>query len=159
MDRLNHDLTDQIAALKEAAKNQADPLVATIKSKFQALTAWAAANRSEILPRGRRSVSLSHGVIGWRMGNPTVKVSKPLEAAIIGAFERAKLDHLLRRTAELDREAILRNADAIDGIPGLWIEQTESFYAKPLDVEIEQVATVQRLTGTDIKPQAAEAAE
>lgn len=157
IDRIDLDLSEQVAALKKVASEQAAPLAAEIKAKVAALAAFAAQRRDEIIPAGRKSVALSQGVIGFRWGNPTVKVSKGQEDAVITTFQRLGLTDLLREIVEIDREAILRSPARIEGLAGISVEQTETFYAKPLDVQSEATVTSTKVTDP-ARIQAADAA-
>lgn len=148
--RIEADLTDQVERAKAAAKQQAAPLAEAIKAKFQALTAWAEANKAELLGGKRRSLQLTHGAIGWRWGSPAVRIKRGCEEAVVTTLERLGLDRFLRVKRELNREAILEDPAAVEGIAGVAIERAESFWAKPAEMEIEQVATVQKLTGAAV---------
>ncbi len=149
IERIDADLNDKVALAKEAAKAQVTPLADSIKAKFAALTSWGEANKSELLDGKRRSITMTHGTVGWRWGNPAVKVGKGQEDAVVKTLARLELGSLLRVETSLDREAILKNPDAIEGIAGLSIERVESFFVKPLDVSTEQTATVVKLTGSE----------
>lgn len=158
VERIEADLTDTVALAKESAKEKAAPLADALKSKFAALTAWAEANKSELLQGKRRSLTLTQGMIGWRWGNPAVKVGRGQDEAVVSTFTRLGLSDLLRVETSLDREAILKRPEAIEGIAGISIEQVESFFAKPLDVKVEQTATVVKLTGREAARGQADAA-
>lgn len=153
IDRIDLNLSEAVAALKKTAGDEAKPLADQLKAKVAALCAYATTNRETIIPAGRKSVSLSQGVMGFRLGNPTVKVAKGQDEAVIATLERLGLTGLLRHVVELDREAILRDPATIAGLAGIGVEQVETFYVKPLDVSSEQAVTMAKVTDpTKLQP-------
>jgi phage host-nuclease inhibitor protein Gam len=146
IDRIELDLSEAVAAAKKASADQAKPLAEQIKAKVSALCAFLTANRDTVIPAGRKSVSVSQGVMGFRLGNPTVKVAKGQDDAVIATLARLELTDLLRQVVEIDKEAILRNPAAIAGLAGIGVEQVETFYVKPLDVSAEQSVTTTKVT-------------
>lgn len=146
IDRIDLDLSEAVAALKKQAGDDAKPLADQVKAKVAALMAFATANRETIIPAGRKSVSLSQGTIGFRLGNPTVKIAKGQDEAVIATLERLGLEKLLRRETAIDKEAILREPGTIQGLAGIGVAQVETFYVKPLDVASEQAVTTSTVT-------------
>lgn len=147
IETIDIELTDAVALAKAEASRKAKPLADELKAKLGVLATWAEASRGELLDGKRRSAAMSQGTIGWRMGMPTVKVSRGQEEALIATFQRLGLSSLLRERVELDKEAILKAPDRIEGIAGIGIEQVESFWAKPLDVRTELATTSVKLKG------------
>lgn len=145
LDVIDAALTEEVAAAKARAAAEAKPVAEQIKTAFQALTIWAERNREELCRDGRKSVTLSQGVIGWRIGLPTVRIAKGMEDELVSIFGRLGKGHLIRTRQEVDKEAVLRDPNEVAGIPGIAVEQTESFFAKPLDLEAEQVKTTGKL--------------
>ena len=146
IDRIDLDLSEAVAALKKQAGDDAKPLADQVKAKVAALMAFATANRETIIPAGRKSVALSQGTIGFRLGNPTVKIAKGQDEAVIATLERLGLEKLLRRETAIDKEAILREPGTIQGLAGIGVAQVETFYVKPLDVASEQAVTTSTVT-------------
>lgn len=146
LERIDLDLSEVVAAAKKSAAEKAKPLADQIRAKVAALCAYATASRDELIPAGRKSVNLSQGTLGFRMAPPAVKVAKGQEEFVITTLRRLGLEDLLRETVELDREAILRDPSRIAGLAGISVEQTETFYVKPLDVSVEQSVTSAKVT-------------
>lgn len=147
---------EKIAVIKAAYEAEIGPKAAEVLAKFQAVMAFAAANRDSLLEKGRKSVELSQGVLGWRLGNPAVKLAKGVtEDSLVATFQRLKLDDLLRVTTELDRQAILKEPSRIEGIAGIAVEQDETFFLKPLEVTTETTARAGKLVGAAVEPVAA----
>jgi phage host-nuclease inhibitor protein Gam len=148
LDAINDALTETVAAAKEQASVEAAPHAAALKEAFAGLWMWAENNRADLCAGGRKSVPMVHGVIGWRMGMPTVKVARGREDAIVELLGKLGRGDLIRTRQEIDKEAVLRDPAAIADVPGLSVEQVESFFAKPLEIEVEQVRTVARMVVT-----------
>jgi phage host-nuclease inhibitor protein Gam len=144
LDHIDADLTATCAAAKLAASKAAAPIADEIRRRFSALGIWAEEHRSRLLEGDRKSVALGQGVIGWRWGMPTVRIARGQEEAVIEELARRALGHLIRTRQEVDREAVLRAPELVADLTGIVVEQIETFFAKPLDLESEQVRTVRR---------------
>lgn len=93
-------LTETVAREKLAAAAEALPIAGRLKESFAALHVWAQANRAELLERGRKSVSLSQGTIGWRMGNPEVRIGRGQEDLVVATLGRLGRGELIRTRQE-----------------------------------------------------------
>ncbi len=158
LEKIDLDLTEVVANARAAASERAKPLAAELKAKVAALAAYAEAHRAELLPPGRRSVSLSQGVIGFRYSSPKVDVVRGQEESVIATLERLDLIDFIRIEKTLNREAILAAPERIEGLAGICVVQTESFYVKPLDVSSEEAVTTRKVTDAR-QLQAADAAQ
>lgn len=141
-------LSTAVEKLKAEAKSKTEALAKEAKAAFAALVAWAETEKEDLLSGGKRSVQMTHGVIGWRWSPAAVRVAKGVdEECIVATLQRLELARFVRVRAELNREAILEEPAAIDEVPGLTVERSESFYAIPTETQVERVTTVQKLTG------------
>lgn len=153
-------LEEQVADLKAETAAAVKPIADTLKAKIDALHVWAEANKAELLVGGKRSAAFPQGAIGWRWNPPAVKVGGD-EADIIEALERLGLADLVRTAKALDKEAILAAPERVAGIAGLKVSQTEQFWVRPAEIEVEQVKTSRTVHGADVaarEPVAKEAA-
>jgi len=157
IDEIAARLEEDIARLKQLAAAAAAPYAARIEAHFAAVTAWASANKDALLEGKRRSVELPQGVIGWRWGNPTVKIARGKEDDVVATLQRLRLNKLLRVEVSVDKPAVLKYRGLIEGIEHITIEQAENFFLKPLAVEAEHVAPVVKLTGAAATQPAEEA--
>lgn len=99
------------------------------------IASWAELNKEAF--GEKRSMVLTHGTIGWRLGNPAVKLRARVRAEAALERVRANAPEFIRRTEELDKQAILA-AYAARGLTdaqleplGLRITQTERFFVEP----------------------------
>lgn len=176
-----------VAAVNNAADFQSqidyinarrDRAIQRIQLRFGALTAplelkrdahatlaeaYAEAHRAELLPdeKKKKSADTSAATFGWRVGNPTVRLTskKVTEEMAIEKLKELRLGSYVRQKEELAKDKILRDADTEeqtlqravqdpagnsvmrDGEPvmepvkladaGLKITQAESFYIEP----------------------------
>lgn len=144
LDAINGHLSEEVARQKARCAEAAAPIAEEIRELFEGLHVWAEGARAELLEDGRKSVAMSQGTIGWRLGMPTVKVARGQHDAVVATLGRLGLGDLIRTRQELDKDAVLRDPDLVRDVPGLAVEQVEQFFAKPLDLEVEQAKTVAR---------------
>lgn len=140
---------NELANLREAEIQKVDEqyrddltrLDRNIEEMTEQLRGWAEANPSEFA--GAKSVAMTHGVIGWRIGNPTLKtlagwswdrmLEKLKSAATYAGFVRTK--------QEVDKASILAMRDSLlDGDlreMGVKVVQDEAFFVDPKIEETE----------------------
>ncbi len=92
------------------------------------ITKYAKKYRADILPVDRKSVELSAGTIGWRLGQWKVEVAGE-EETLITWLETEERTEYLRYLVELNREQLL--ADRPTDIPSIHFEQKERFFIEP----------------------------
>ena len=147
------ELLAQVAASDAATRKvtaQMDAEITRIREKYAAIldrenercdeaeeqiASWAELNKEAF--GEKRSMVLTHGTIGWRLGNPAVKLRARVRAEAALERVRANAPEFIRRTEELDKQAILA-AYAARGLTdaqleplGLRITQTERFFVEP----------------------------
>ena len=125
-----------------------------IKAHTEALRAWAEANPDQF-PKGRKSLPMSNGVLGFRTGTPKLslfsraftweKVLQALRAASAWC-------NYIRIKEEVDKEAILASHSQCLDKPtfeadlrrfGIKVSQDESFYVEPNLTETTARQTVE----------------
>ena len=99
------------------------------------LESWASLNKEAF--GARRSMKLTHGVMGWRLGTPALRLRARIKAEM--AFERVKqyLPEFVRVKHEVNKEALLaahagkQVTDEQIIACGYQVSQTERFYVEP----------------------------
>jgi phage host-nuclease inhibitor protein Gam len=87
------------------------------------LAAWANDNRSELTQEGQvKTVDLGTGTLSWRMRPASVRLKDA--AKVIAAIKAMGLLQFLRIKEEVNREAMLAEPDAAQGIAGVAIGST-----------------------------------
>ncbi len=141
-------LADAVAALKTLSEDFTAPVRKMIEAKFLALKSYVEANKSVVIPKGKKSVEWPTGTLGFRDTPVAVSVAKDAEAAILLALKAAELTDCIRTVESLDKEATRKNRTAVEKltgsglITGLKFSSRTEFFAKPLDTEVEHVKAV-----------------
>ena len=134
--RLEADMNDLVAAIKDEAERQAAPLAAYARDLTEGLRMWCEANRQALTDGGKRkNADFGTGKIEWRLSPPKVTIRGGVEAAI-AAIKRLGLP-FLRMSEEIDKEAMLREPDQARLVPGVSIGSAgEIFAVEPFEVEL-----------------------
>ncbi len=138
-DRIRADMNDEVAAVKERHEAQALPLAEKIRHLSAGVQLWCEANRSELTQGGKvKFAMLAAGKINWRMRPP--KVALRGKDKIIEALKAMGLSRFIRVTEEVNKEAILAEAEIAGAVPGISITRGEDFVITPHETELEEVA-------------------
>jgi phage host-nuclease inhibitor protein Gam len=99
---------------------------------FRGLQLWAEANRHALTDGGKtKTVRMNNGTVAWRQAPPSVQI-KGQEAVLAYLLEK-KGEEFLRTKVEINREAMLANAEEASKIPGVTIKSAgESFVIEPV---------------------------
>lgn len=138
-DRLQSDMNDQIAAIKERFEEAARPAAEEIKGLSSGVQIWCEAHRDELTAAGKtKTVTMGSGEVRWRMTPP--KVTLRAVDMVIQLLKEKGLARFLRTKEEVSKEAILADQDAVEGIAGISITQGEEFVIVPFETKLEEVA-------------------
>lgn len=151
LEKIDGELTAQVAGLKLIAQAKAEPLAAEVNAMFKALAKWAARERDELLAGDRRSVDLASGTIGWRKTPPRVVVADEDIQHVVKQLQKRGLARFLRTEVNLDKQAILKEPDALLGMDEISVEDGEFFYATPREFATELQLTGGRVKRTPLK--------
>lgn len=135
----------EMAIIKQVYEDEARPQREQIEADFAALAAWSEGARGELLKGDAKSVKLTSGELGWRTTPPRVTLSKI--GVVIASLKALNLHRFLRQTEEVNKDAMLAEPEAVRGVKGVSITQTEMFWAKPFGTEIEQTQLVRAAEG------------
>lgn len=136
------ELNDAIAVLTSAA----EPVLADLAQRIAALQTgiqtWAEANRVTLCGEGDKlgkTANLVTGEVSWRIRPPSVSIRGT--ESVIEALRRAGLVRFIRTKDEPNKEAMLNEADAVAGIPGIHIVRgVEDFVVTPFEANTEVAA-------------------
>lgn len=137
--RIQADMNDRIAKLKERGELDAAPLADLVKAMTEGLRTWSEANRAMLTDGGKRKwADLGTGKIEWRLAPPKVTI-RGVEAAL-AAIKTMGLP-FLRVKEEIDKEAMLREPEKARFVPGVTIgSEGENFSVEPFEAAIEGAA-------------------
>lgn len=115
--QIESDLAEKVAMLRADADTRLAPLQTELATTLLGLEAFAKNARST-LPSGQKTIHLSTGDLGWRIGNPTVSLKGKADAIIARIKEvgTAYAKRYVRTKESLDRPALLRDRPSIEGV-------------------------------------------
>jgi phage host-nuclease inhibitor protein Gam len=137
--RLEADMNDRLAAIKQEFEAQAQPLGADIMQLNKGVHVWCEANRAQLTQDGKvKFCLLASGKINWRTRPP--KVGLRGKEAIIEACKKLGLLRFIRVAEDINKEAMLAEPEVATSIQGVSITQGEDFVVTPFETELEEVA-------------------
>ena len=111
-DALKAELDRKVNELRAGYEERAAALGKRAEIFFADIEAYLANNPEEI-PAGRKSLELLHGTVGYRTGNPTVRLPRGVdEAALCEELCCSGFPEYVRVREEVNREAVLAADDA-----------------------------------------------
>lgn len=111
-DALKAELDRKVNELRAGYEERAAALGKRAEIFFADIEAYLANNPEEI-PAGRKSLELLHGTVGYRTGNPTVRLPRGVdEAALCEELRCSGFPEYVRTREEVNREAVLAADDA-----------------------------------------------
>ena len=124
-------MNDEIAVITDAYTQQFTPLELKIKELTKGVQSWCEANRAELTQHGKtKTGSFNTGSVQWRQKPPSVAV-RGVES-VIETLNRLGLGRFVRTKEELNKEAILNEPQAVQGVAGLSIKTgVEDFVISP----------------------------
>ncbi|MDR1889160.1 MAG: host-nuclease inhibitor Gam family protein [Zoogloeaceae bacterium] len=132
--RLETELNDAIAQLVDAQKESVDALKTKADGLLNGIQLWCETNRAEIVEPGQKTANLLTGEVAWRQNPPSVSVKG--EEAVVELLRAKKLYDFIRVIEKVNKEAILNNPEAVNGVAGIKvITGKETFYVTPFEVE------------------------
>lgn len=138
--RINADMNDAIAEIKERFERLAEPHRLQIEGLTSGLQMYAEANRAALTNNYKvKTVAMTTGEMLWRTTPPSVRLTDT-EENVIAACEAAGLEAFIRRTPSLNRDAIKANPEEAKHIHGIKIGQGEQFVVVPFEAELAEVA-------------------
>lgn len=133
-------LAEATAAAKVRAEAEAQPHNALIEERTRGLQLWAEANRAALTADGKtKTVQLATGDVAWRQLPPSVRITKLPE--VIAALHRLGLGRFLRTKVEVDKQAMLKEAEVATTVPGVTIGSVgEEFVVAPAGMPLAKAA-------------------
>jgi phage host-nuclease inhibitor protein Gam len=137
--RIEAAMNDDLAKVREAWEKQAAPHLEAIKELSRGVQLWCEVHRDLLTQGGKvKFARLASGEVKWRMTPPRC-VIRAIDA-VVDALKTAGLHHLVRTKEEPNKEAILLDPAAVQGIKGITISQKEDFVVIPFETELEEIA-------------------
>ncbi|RPE81824.1 host-nuclease inhibitor Gam family protein [Vulcaniibacterium tengchongense] len=133
------EMNAKLAEIKEHYEALAAPHAAVIAQLGEGVRIWCEARRAELTKDGRtKTAKFGAGEVSWRMRPPSVNVRS--EGIVIETLKKLGLERFIRTKESVNKEAILAEPSAVEGIKGLSVVTgKEDFVIKPFATEIEEV--------------------
>lgn len=133
LDEIQGRMNEELARVRETY----EPDIAALRESYDGHEAvaleWAKAHPEEFIPR--KSIVLVHGVIGFRTGQPTLKLLAGLTWESVIKTLRSSLPAYVRVKEEVDKAGLLAARDEVGkerlAAVGLRVEQKEEAYVDP----------------------------
>jgi phage host-nuclease inhibitor protein Gam len=129
-----NELDAGITSLKQNFEGRLSAINKTLGEKSSVLQAWAEANPSEF--QGRKSLDMTHAVVGWRTGQPQAKTlagwtwDRVLEKILTLGWEP-----YVRRKEEVNKQQLVADRELLKPEElrsiGVRVIQDESFFIEP----------------------------
>lgn len=135
--RIETAMNEQIEQIRIVHETDARKHADCIKDLQVAVQAYCESNRGRLTQRGK-TYRFATGEVSWRIRPPSVSLRAV--DAVIAMFKRMKLERFVRTREEVDKEAILREPDAVKELPGIEIKQGEDFVVRPNETALESIS-------------------
>lgn len=137
--RIELDLSDEVAALKQNAEDKAEPMRQQSAALTEGLKVWAEANREALTGGKTKTADLGTGKISWRFRPASVRISRA--DAVIETLKKLGLGRFIRTKEEPNREAMLADPDTARAVAGVSIgSEGEDFIVEPFEAELAKSA-------------------
>lgn len=131
---MNEDLSRRKAAYEAEAKPHSD----AIASLTQGIATWCEAHRDQITNDGKvKFHDFATGEVKWRLRPPSIAIRGA--DAVLVALKALGLGRFIRTKEEIDKEAMLKEPEALKGVRGVSVVQKEDFVVVPFETKLEEV--------------------
>lgn len=143
----------EISAIRDKYAPQLDESTKLIDDMLRLCQEYADAN-PDLIPADRKSIELTHAIVGYRTGQPSLKTLRgwTWDNVLHAMRDVPELKRFIKTKEEPDKAGMIRDRDQlVDLLPivGCKIEQTETFYVEPKledqtsSVSVTETRTVQ----------------
>lgn len=138
--RLETELADKTAKLKQGYGDKAAPLNDRLVALQTGIQTYCEANRDRLTNGGKvKSHDFVTGIIQWRNRPPKVKLTGV--ADVLDRLIVAKLDRFVRTKSEPNKEAMLDDPEAAEAIEGVKIVTgAEEFIVEPSETALAEAS-------------------
>ena len=133
--KIKADIELQCAKIREKYANRLAELDDEKAKAFDTLQSFAVENQAELFTK-KKSLDMTHGVIGFRTGTPKLKTLKGFTWASALQLVKEFLPGYVRSSEEIAKDKLLADRD-VEKMPedmarcGIAVVQDESFYVEP----------------------------
>ncbi|TPQ28956.1 host-nuclease inhibitor Gam family protein [Methylomonas sp. EFPC3] len=133
--RIETEINDEIAKITDSRKVHIEALKTKIDALLNGIQTWCEANRAELCKDGGKTANLITGEVSWRQRPPSVSVRAVDK--VLETLRNLGLSRFIRTKDELNKEAVLAEPKAVQGIAGITINTgVEDFAVVPFEQDI-----------------------
>jgi phage host-nuclease inhibitor protein Gam len=130
-------MNEELTAIKEKYESRINKLQEEKEGHFEVMQVYAESH-PELFEK-KKSAEYTHGVIGFRTGQPKLATLRGFPWAGVFTLVKEKLSSYIRTKEEVNKELLLADRERIDlSSVGLKVTQDETFYVEP-NIEVVSV--------------------
>lgn len=131
--RTESEMNDAIGEITERHAPAMETLKKDIDTLSKGIQGWCEAHRDELTQNGKtKTASLITGKVEWRNRPPSVAVRGV--DSVLETLRRLNLDRFIRTKEEINKDAILNEAKAVEGVAGITVRSgVEDFAITPFE--------------------------
>ena len=135
--RIETEINDALAAATARRQDKIDALKQRIEGLTEGIATWCAANRAALCPGGVKTANLVTGEVSWRIRPPSVSIRSAEK--VLAKLKALGLQRLIRTAEAPNKEAMLADPRAVDGIAGISIVTgVEDFAIAPFEIDVRE---------------------
>ncbi len=132
---LTAEMDGKLVEIRESYADRLADLEAEKKAAFEKMQVFATENREELFTK-RKSMETTHGILGFRTGNPKLKARKGMTWAGILELLKIKGKNYVRMVEEVAKDKLLAERDLDDckiimDACCIDVVQDETFFVEP----------------------------
>lgn len=137
---INAEMDRQFVEIRERHAERIAELEKQKTESFEVMQVFATEHRDDLFSK-RRSMETTHGILGFRTGNPKVKNRKGFTWAAVLELVKTFLPEYVRTEETVAKDRLLADRDE-EGMPelltkcGVYVDQDEAFYVEPKKEEV-----------------------
>ncbi|MBS0463157.1 MAG: host-nuclease inhibitor Gam family protein [Proteobacteria bacterium] len=131
-------MNDALAEVRAQCEARAKPFADRIADLTRGVHLWCEANRASLTHDNKvKFHTFATGEVKWRLRPPSISVRGA--DAVIATLRKLGLGRFLREKVEIDKDALLKEADVARQISGISVVQREDFVVIPSATQLEEV--------------------
>ena len=132
---LTAEMDSKLVEIRESYADRLASLETEKKEAFEKMQVFATENREELFSK-RKSMETTHGILGFRIGNPKLKVRKGMTWAGVLELLKIKGKNYVRTVEEVAKDKLLAERDldkckAVMDACNIDVIQDETFFVEP----------------------------
>lgn len=139
LEKIEHDLNDKIDNAKAEAEAKAAPLKTRMEALENGLLAFAEFNKQEIF-KGRRSIELMHGALGYRKSTEIKPKPKYTWKMVLGKIKDLGLTDAIRIKESVNKDTLRQWPNERLNLIGARRIEKDTFWYETKEEDLDDVA-------------------